>query len=77
MLVTHHVIIERSQGWYAARVLDDDSCYTQGKTLEEALDNIREVIELVRGEKKPELTVIIPATLKLGSRSRRRVKSQS
>ena len=73
--MTYHVVIERSQGWYAARLLEDDSCYSPGKTLEEAVDNIREVIELVRGEKKVELEVIIPASLKLKNRPRRRVQS--
>ena len=73
--MTYHVVIERSQGWYAARLLEDDSCYSQGKTLEEAVDNIREVIELVRGEKQVELEVIIPASLKLKNRPRRRVQS--
>ena len=73
--MTHRVAIERSEGWYAARLLEDDSCYSQGKTLEEAVDNIREVIELVRGEKKVELELVIPASLKLKNRPRRRVQS--
>ena len=73
--MTYHVAIERSEGWFAARLLEDDSCYSQGKTLEEAVDNIREVIELVRGEKKVELEVIIPASLKLKNRPHRRVQS--
>ena len=73
--MTHRVVIERSEGWYAARLLEDDSCYSQGKTLEEAVDNIREVIELVRGEKKVELELVIPASLKLKNRPRRRVQS--
>lgn len=73
--MAHRVVIEHSQGWYAARLLEDDSCYSQGKTLEEAVVNIREVIELVRGEKKVELEVIIPASLKLKNRPHRRVQS--
>ena len=73
--MTYHVIIERSEDWYAARLLEDDTCYSQGKTLEEAVDNIREVIELVRGEKKPALEVLIPSNLRLKNRSGRRIKS--
>ncbi len=72
-----HVQIERIGVWYAARLLEDDSCYSQGKTLEEVVDNIREVIELVRGEKKPELEVIIPSNLKLKSRTTRSAKSKT
>lgn len=75
--MSYHVIVERSQGWFAARLLEDESCYSQGKTLEEAVDNIREVIELVRGEKKPELEVIIPSSLKLKSRTTRSAKSKT
>lgn len=73
--MNHRVAIERSEGWFVARLLEDDSCYSQGKTLEEAVVNIREVIELVRGEKKVELEVIIPASLKLKNRPHRRVQS--
>lgn len=72
-----HVKIERTGEWYAARLLEDNSCYSQGKTLEEVVDNIREVIELVRGEKKPELEVIIPSNLKLKSRTGRSAESKT
>lgn len=43
------VIIEQDtdSGYYIASVPDLRSCYTQGKTVEEARKNIREVIELV------------------------------
>lgn len=41
------VIIERDEdGYYVAEVPDLKGCYTQGKTLEEVMKNIREVIEL-------------------------------
>lgn len=41
------VIIEKDEdGYYVAEVPDIKGCYTQGKTLEEVLKNIREVIEL-------------------------------
>ena len=41
------VVIERDEdGYYVAEVPDIKGCYTQGKTLEEVLKNIREVIEL-------------------------------
>ncbi len=43
------VIIEQDtdSGYYIASVPDLRGCYTQGKTVEEARKNIREVIELV------------------------------
>lgn len=43
------VIIEQDTngGYYIASVPDLQGCHTQGKTVEEARKNIREVIELV------------------------------
>lgn len=51
------VLIERDEdGFYVAEVPDLKGCYTQGKTLEEALKNIKEVIELcIEAEGKKEL----------------------
>jgi predicted RNase H-like HicB family nuclease len=41
------VIIERDEdGYYVAEVPDLKGCYTQGKTLEEVMRNIREIIEM-------------------------------
>ncbi len=46
--LNYKVIIEQDEdGYYVACVPDLKGCYTQGKTLEEARKNIREVIELV------------------------------
>lgn len=42
------VIIERDEnGIYVAEVPELPGCYTQGKTLEEARERIKEVIEMV------------------------------
>lgn len=50
------VIIEKDEdGYYVAEVPDLKGCYTQGKTLDEVLKNIREVIDLcleAEGEKE-------------------------
>jgi predicted RNase H-like HicB family nuclease len=40
------VFIEKDNKWFVAFCPSLQGCYTQGKTLEEALKNIREVIEL-------------------------------
>lgn len=46
------VIVERGcDGWYVVECPLLQGCYTQGKTLDEALKNIREVIELIMEEK--------------------------
>lgn len=50
------VIIEKDEdGYYVAEVPDLRGCYTQGKTMEEVMKNIREVIELcLEAEKEKE-----------------------
>jgi predicted RNase H-like HicB family nuclease len=59
------VFLERDEeyGGYAAHCPALQGCYSQGKTIEEALANIREVIELCledmesRGEAVPDAVV--------------------
>ena len=42
-----NVIIEQDEdGIYVARVPEIDGCYTQGKTLQEVLERIKEAIEV-------------------------------
>ncbi|MEK6979195.1 MAG: type II toxin-antitoxin system HicB family antitoxin [Candidatus Micrarchaeota archaeon] len=47
-------IIEKDEdGMYVAEVPDLKGCYTQGKTLQEVLENIKEVISLcLQGQKE-------------------------
>ena len=46
------VFVEKDEdGFYVVECPVFQGCYTQGKTLDEALKNIREVIELVLEEK--------------------------
>ena len=40
------VVVEREDGWYIAECLALPGCVSQGRTLKEALKNIREAIEL-------------------------------
>jgi len=48
------VIIEQDEdGIYVATAPEIDGCYTQGKTLQEALDRIKEAIEVcLEGDKE-------------------------
>jgi predicted RNase H-like HicB family nuclease len=47
------VIIEKDEdGFYVVECPVLEGCYTQGRTLDEALRNIREVIELITEEKE-------------------------
>ena len=40
------VFVEKEEKWFSAFCPSLQGCYAQGKTLEESLKNIREVIEL-------------------------------
>ena len=47
MLREYYVVIERDEdGFYVGEVPALKACYAQGKTLDELMTNIREVIEL-------------------------------
>lgn len=47
------VVIEQDEsGWFVAKVPDLQGCYTQGKTVEQAMERIREAIQVcVEAEK--------------------------
>lgn len=50
------VFIEQDEdGIYVARVLEIDGCYTQGKTLQEVLERIKEAIEVCLEADKEEI----------------------
>ena len=46
MSIKYNVIIQKEENWYVAKCLDN-SVASQGKTIEEALENLREAIELL------------------------------
>ena len=50
-----YVVIERDEdGFYVGEVPQLRACYTQGRTLDELMTNIREVIELCLEEQHEE-----------------------
>ena len=50
------VIIEQGEdGWYVATVPDIPGCYTQGKTIAQVLDRIKEAIEVCLEADKDEI----------------------
>jgi len=59
--VTLPLLIEKDEDdFYVVECPFLEGCYTQGKTIDEALKNIREVIELVLEEKKNQEVLINP-----------------
>lgn len=63
---TYHVMVQQAEdGWFAAHALEDDSVHTQGRSLDEVTRNIREVAELLHGEKDVQVELVIPPSLKV------------
>jgi len=51
-----YVIIERDEdGYYVGEVPQLQACYSQGRTLDELMENIKEVIELCLEERDKEI----------------------
>lgn len=50
-----YVIIERDEdGYYVGEVSQLKGCYSQGETIDELMQNIKEVIELCLEDESPE-----------------------
>ncbi len=62
------ILIEQDEdGFFVVECPVFSGCYTQGETVDEAMKNIREVIDLVLGEKKNQeaLSSYYPNKMKL------------
>ncbi len=65
-MTVYHVSVQKDEGWYVAEALEDPSIFTQGRTLDEIIANIREVAELRRGRRDVHVELIVPASLTVG-----------
>ncbi len=52
MSIKYNVMIQKEEDWYVAKCLDN-SVASQGKTIEEALKNLKEAIELFNETEEP------------------------
>lgn len=52
MSIRYNVIIQKEENWYVAKCLDNNIA-SQGKTIEEALANLKEAIELYNETEEP------------------------
>lgn len=57
------VEIEKDVKFYIVQCVEHSNCFTQGKTIEEAIRNIKEVIELILNVKHPKLKIILKDSL--------------
>ena len=70
----YHVSVEREGKWYCAIAMEDPSVFTQGRSLDEIVENIREVAGLLHGENDVQIELVLPPVTK-GGRSRRTSRS--
>lgn len=74
----YHVAVERSEGWYAATALEDPAVVTQGKTLDEVLVNVREVVELLYDDREVQVELILGPELEAnGAKPRRTTRKRA
>lgn len=52
MSVKYNVIIQKEEKWYVAKCIDNNVA-SQGKTIEEALNNLKEALELYIQDEEP------------------------
>ena len=52
MNIKYNVIIQKEEKWYVAKCLDNNVA-SQGKTVEEAIKNLREALELYYESEQP------------------------
>lgn len=48
------VIVQKEENWYVAKCLENNVA-SQGKTIEEALNNLREAVALYYEDEQPEI----------------------
>lgn len=76
----YHVKLEQEDGWFVATAMEDSAVFTQGRTLDEIIANVREVAELMYDETDVQVELVVPPgiALKRGrGLTRRAVKKAS
>lgn len=59
----YHIRFEVDDDWYILRADEDESIFSQARTLDEAVLMIRDVLDLTKDERGAELRLVIPADL--------------
>jgi len=70
----YHVAVNREDGWYIGRVLERNGVTTQGKTLDELVDMLRDAIDALWAERDVHLELVLApdAAGRIGPRTVRR-----
>jgi len=70
----YHVAVHREDGWHIGRVLERSGITTQGRTLDELVEMLRDAIEALWAERDVQLELVLAAerARRLSRRSVRR-----
>jgi predicted RNase H-like HicB family nuclease len=63
----YHVTLQVEDGWYCAQAMEDPAVFTQGRSLDEVTANVREVADLLYGEKDVQVELIVPPSIRIGA----------
>jgi predicted RNase H-like HicB family nuclease len=77
-----HVQVEQDEGWFIAQGLEEPGVITQGRSLDEIVANVREVVELMFDQSQVEIELLLPSKLdvthmKPGTQGRRRARTKA
>jgi predicted RNase H-like HicB family nuclease len=62
---TLHVKVEQDDGWFIAQGLEEPGVITQGRSLDEIVENVRQVIELMFNQKNVDIELLLTANLSM------------
>jgi predicted RNase H-like HicB family nuclease len=62
----YRVMVEQEGDWYCARAMEDPGVFTQGRTLDEIIANVREVAALMYDEKNVQVELVVPPGVSAG-----------
>jgi predicted RNase H-like HicB family nuclease len=63
-----HVSVEQDEGWFIAQGLEEPGVITQGRTLDEIVTNVRDVISLMFDRKDVDIELLLSSRLDVGRR---------
>ena len=63
-----HVKVEQDDGWFIAQGLEEPGVITQGRTLDEIVANVREVVLLMFDQKLVDIELLLDSKLKVHSK---------
>lgn len=65
MKIKYNVIVQKEENWFVAKCIEN-SVASQGKSINEALKNLKEALELYNQEDTEESKIVLITTMEVG-----------